>query len=106
MITIPISRTRRDDDQLVERARIAYTKSGGREQPSSASDVTDINGAAIITLRNVNGPLARYRLDGDALTRIPRPYAAGTAQDDALYAGIAEGHAIWRAAAASVAGAA
>lgn len=66
-----ISIIRRDDDQLVERARIAYAKSGGREQPSSASDVADINGATIITLRNVNGPLARYSLLGSALTRIP-----------------------------------
>lgn len=35
----------------------------------------------------------RYRVDGIAITR---PYAAGTAQDDAFDAGQVEGHAIWR----------
>lgn len=37
-----------------------------------------------------------YRIDGTALP--PRPYAAGTAASDAYYAGVAEGHALWRAA--------
>ncbi|MRW85385.1 hypothetical protein GJ698_14965 [Pseudoduganella sp. FT26W] len=45
----------------------------------------------------------RFRIDG---RNIPRPYSAGTAADDAYHAGIAEGRAIWRAAAASAAGAA
>jgi hypothetical protein len=34
-----------------------------------------------------------FRIDGVPL---PRPYPAGTAQDDAFFAGQAEGHAIWR----------
>lgn len=134
--------------QLIERARIAYVKAGGREQPSSASDVLGISGATIVTLRNCSGVLATYQLHGDALkrvaevtatvdqlfdaafnvprdlrsdeyragaraalafridgVRIPHPYAASTAQDDAYHAGIAEGHAIWRRAQAEAAGA-
>lgn len=35
-----------------------------------------------------------FRIDG---TGFPLPYQPGTAEDDAYYAGIAEGHAIWRA---------
>jgi len=34
-----------------------------------------------------------YRIDG---TGFPHPYQPGTAEDDAYYAGISEGHAIWR----------
>lgn len=34
-----------------------------------------------------------FRIEG---RKIPRPYSAGTAADDAYHAGIAEGHAIWR----------
>lgn len=57
-------------DQLTERARIAFLKAGGREQPNDASEVRVINGATIITLTNVNGVLATYRIDGDKLKRI------------------------------------
>ncbi|MFS2007944.1 hypothetical protein ACEN9F_30490 [Duganella sp. CT11-25] len=135
-------------DQLIERARIAYVKAGGREQPGE-SVVVDVDGFTTITLRNINGVLAVYQLHGDMLQRqavvtatvdqlfdaafagprdprsaeyragartalefrieglpIRRPYRAGTAADDAFYAGIAEGHAIWRAAQAEAAGAA
>jgi hypothetical protein len=35
----------------------------------------------------------RFRLAGEP---IPHPYRAGTAQDDAYYAGIGEGHMIFR----------
>lgn len=145
MTATSITTTRRDDEHLGARARIGYAKSGGCEEPSSASDVADINSAIIVTLRNVNGPLARYRLDDGALTRIPvldaeqlhaaafavprdprsaeykagvraaldfringvrihRPYPAASAQDDAFDGGLAEGHAIWRAAMASAVG--
>ena len=44
-----------------------------------------------------------YRIEGK---RISRQYEPGTAQFDAYYAGIDEGHAIWRNATASVGGAA
>ncbi len=136
-------------DQLLERARIALAKAGGHEQPSGASDVTDVDGVTIVTLRNVNGVLATYRLQGRVLKRVitgaatvdqlfnaafskprdPRsaeyragvraalafriegahvshPYNPATAQDDAFHAGMAEGHAIWRAAQAEAATAA
>ncbi|AXA93575.1 hypothetical protein [Massilia sp. YMA4] len=42
-----------------------------------------------------------YRIDG---VRIPQPYQAGTAQDDAYHAGQLEGHAIWRAASSAADG--
>lgn len=58
-------------DQLIERARIAYAKAGGREQPSAASDVNEVAGTTTITLRNINGVLATYQLHGDALRRVP-----------------------------------
>lgn len=57
-------------DQFIERARIAYAKAGGREQSSGASDVTNVDGAITITLRNINGVLAVYRLKGDRLKRV------------------------------------
>lgn len=56
-------------DNLIERARIAYLKAGGREQPSSASDVTNIDGVVTVTLRNCNDVLAVYQLHGDSLKR-------------------------------------
>jgi hypothetical protein len=34
-----------------------------------------------------------FRIDGG---RMPRPYPVGTAQADAFYAGVDEGHRIWR----------
>jgi hypothetical protein len=45
----------------------------------------------------------QFRIDG---RRIPRLYDPATAEDDAYYAGQAEGHAIWRAAVAQIGGAA
>jgi hypothetical protein len=45
----------------------------------------------------------QFRIDR---RRIPKMYEPGTAEDDAYYAGIAEGHAIWRRAQAESAGAA
>lgn len=36
----------------------------------------------------------RFRIDGQ---KIPHPYAMGTAQADAFYAGTDEGHRLWRA---------
>lgn len=63
-----MSATVRDPEGLIECARAA--EAGGREQPSSASDVQDRNGATIIILVNTNGVLATYRLDGETLKRI------------------------------------
>lgn len=57
------------DAHLIERARIAYFKAGGSDQPSDASEVVELNGITTITLRNVNGVLAMYRLGGAALRR-------------------------------------
>jgi len=38
--------------------------------------------------------LLALRIDG---TKLPRPYKMGSAQADAFYAGVDEGHRIWRA---------
>lgn len=59
----------RCDADLIERARIAYLKAGGVNQPSDASEVVKKNGITTITLRNINGVLAMYRFGGGALKR-------------------------------------
>ncbi|WP_216673338.1 hypothetical protein [Paraburkholderia solitsugae] len=38
--------------------------------------------------------LLELRING---VKLPRPYATGTVQADAFYAGVGEGHDIWRA---------
>jgi hypothetical protein len=84
-------------DQLIERARIGtvdqlHTAAFDRPRdPRSAEYKAGVRAAL------------EFRIEG---APIARPYPAGTAQDDAFDGGLAEGHAIWRAAAASVAGAA
>lgn len=45
----------------------------------------------------------KFRVDG---RRIPRLYDPASAEDDAYYAGVQEGHAVWRKAQAETAGAA
>jgi len=67
------------DSNLIERARIAYLKAGGVDQPSDASEVKEINGVTTITLRNLNGVLAMYRFDGAALKRAHIIQQAGAA---------------------------
>ena len=54
---------------LIELASVAFHKAGGREQPGGDSDVTEFDGATTVTLRNVNGVLAVYEVDGDKLKR-------------------------------------
>lgn len=58
-----------DENELVERARIAFAKSGAADQPGEESDVVELNSVAYVVLRNVNGILAVYDWDGAALTR-------------------------------------
>jgi hypothetical protein len=67
------------DAHLIERARIAYFKAGGIDQPSDASEVEEMNGVTTITLRNVNGVLAMYRFGGAALKRAHIIQQAGAA---------------------------
>lgn len=105
----------RNADQLIERARIAYLKVGGREAPTGASNahafcapthatnlsVDDLFVAAFAVVRaphsneyqcGVYVALA-YRIEG---APIARPFPPGTAQNDAYHAGLQEGFAIWR----------
>lgn len=60
-----------EEQELVNRARIAYAKSGAMDQPGSGSDVTEIDGVPHVALRNTNGVLAVYQLKGEALRRLP-----------------------------------
>lgn len=57
------------DAHLIERARIAYFKAGGIDHPGEASEVVKKDGVTTITLRNISGVLAMYRLGGAALKR-------------------------------------
>lgn len=59
----------RCDAHLIERARTAYFKAGGIDQPGAASEVVKEGRITTITLRNVNGVLAMYRFGGAALKR-------------------------------------
>lgn len=59
----------RCDLHLIERARVAYAKAGGIDQPGDASEVVKENGITTITLRSINGVLAMYRFGGAALKR-------------------------------------
>lgn len=96
---------------LTERVCIAFAKVGGRDEPSSTSNVTDVDqllNAAFSVPRDPRS--AEYKAGARAAldfringARIKSPYAASTAQDDAYHAGIAEGHAIWRKAMAKIA---
>lgn len=69
----------RSDTQLIERARIAYFKAGGIDQPNDASDVIEMNGITTVTLRNINGVLAMYRLGGAPLRRAHKMMEGGMA---------------------------
>jgi hypothetical protein len=45
---------------LVERAIAAYFRTGGRAQPSNASDIETYDDQEYVVLRNINGVLAVY----------------------------------------------
>jgi hypothetical protein len=59
-----------DESSLVERARIAFAKASGMDQPSNDSDVQDVDGIPYAVLRNVNGILAVYSYNGTSLNRV------------------------------------
>jgi hypothetical protein len=59
------------EQEIIRRATLAYCKWAGRQgglvnQPGAGSEVI----GNVVTLRNVNGVLARYRIKGDKLQRI------------------------------------
>jgi hypothetical protein len=65
-----------DDEELLRRAKRAYTRSADVPIPSAASEVTETaDGEVLVRLCNVKGPLATYRDDpeSDRLTPLPRP---------------------------------
>jgi hypothetical protein len=60
-------------DDLTRRAFAAYFRSGGTEQPSSASGVVVHDGKDYVQLFNVAGTLAIYRVKPDgSLKRLRR----------------------------------
>jgi len=58
------------DDELIDRARIAFAKAGATDQPAGDSDVQEVDGIPYVVLRNVNGILAVYRYDEPSLKRV------------------------------------
>ena len=64
--------TPKDTDQaLVDRAMAAYfrTESGTAQQPANNSDVYTLEQKRYVVLRNINGPLAVYRIRNDGILR-------------------------------------
>lgn len=65
-----------DEAELVARATKAYFRNAGHPSPDQpcrhSSDVGEEGGELVVTLRNVNGDLARYRYDAgrDRLRRL------------------------------------
>lgn len=62
-----MSNRKYDEVELVERARIAYRKAGGQQQPEQGGQVVEKNGAVFVILRNINGILTVYELKGESL---------------------------------------
>lgn len=54
---------------LIERAMIAHQRTGGLDQPSSASDERVVDGKTYAVLRNTNGVLAVYEQRNDGILR-------------------------------------
>lgn len=79
--------------------------------PAAGATADELFAAAFSVPRDPRSPAykqgvlaaLRFRIEG---RRIPKLYDPATAEDDAYYAGQAEGHAIWRRAQAESAGAA
>lgn len=63
-------------DELIRRAIAAHYRSGGRDQPGSESEVTDIGDRRYVVLRNINGVMAVYRLTTQGKLRIMRRWPA------------------------------
>lgn len=58
------------EEALLGRARAAYARNGGNQQPGQHSDVQEVDGTTYVTLRNINTILAVYHYDQkkDSLT--------------------------------------
>ena len=59
----------RDDKDLLRRAMDAWFRASGTDQPSTQSDVIDMDGRAYVRLANASGVLAIYRLGEDGQLR-------------------------------------
>lgn len=62
-------RTMADTEDLVRRAMAAYFRSGGTDQPSTASCVAEHEGKAYVVLRNGGRTLAVYRVRTSGLLK-------------------------------------
>ncbi|MGL5181155.1 hypothetical protein [Herbaspirillum huttiense] len=62
--------SRYDEEELLGRARVAYTRNGGTLLAGQQSEVQEVDGTVYAVLRNINGILAVYQYDPekDALT--------------------------------------
>jgi hypothetical protein len=59
-----------DEDELINRAHIAYRKAGENQQPQAGGEVRELDGIPHVVLSNINGTLAVYQYKGDALKRL------------------------------------
>jgi hypothetical protein len=60
-----------DEEELLNRARIAYRKAGNAMQPSAgACDVVETDGGVYAVLRNTNGILAVYQHKNESLSAL------------------------------------
>jgi hypothetical protein len=65
-----------NDSKLMSRAFAAWFRSGGTDMPAASSSLWVIDGKHYVTLENVNGLLACYRLTNEGqlkrLKRLPK----------------------------------
>lgn len=58
-----------DCRNLLDRALMAYFRSGGIDQPSNESDLIEVDGRVYVRLVNCHGILAAYRMKRDGTLR-------------------------------------
>ena len=68
----PPGRRIADDATLTRRAFAAYFRAGGNDQPAWTSGVRRLHGHVYVSLHNVNGLLAVYRVRNDGYLKAMR----------------------------------
>jgi hypothetical protein len=65
-----VSRAGRDDEDFVDRAKLAYKLDGGVSEPAHYSHINEFEGKRVVVLRNKRGVLAVYEDVGGLATRL------------------------------------
>jgi len=65
-----VSRAGRDDEDFVDRAKLAYKLDGGASEPAHYSHINEFEGKRVVVLRNKRGVLAVYEDVGGLATRL------------------------------------